>query len=206
MAITDVLSMIFHFQATRTCAIHIRSLSLLMTHMQQLFGNAFAEWVRPNFEMFPHIIGDILELIETFSYHGCIFPSTRRHLQEHLLSIMSYSHQACFHPNMNQFRNFFDERQHWAYNSITNAAHTALTTGNVHWINFMGPVADLLRQWNQTAVIQHNHKIAFGEALWRISREEWHLLPNRINWYIINNFTEVATALLFDTYDVHMQY
>ena len=133
MAITDVLSMIFHYQATQACAHHMRSFFLLITHMQQIFGNALAEWVRFNLEMFPHIKIDIRELVETFSYAGCIFPNTQEHLQEHLLYIISYAHQASFHPDMNQFRNFFDERQHWTYSSITNAAYNALITDNVEW-------------------------------------------------------------------------
>ena len=122
MAITDVLSMIFHFQVTRVSSSHMRSFFLLITHVQEIFGHAFAEWVQHNFDMFPHIITNTQELIQLFNYNGCIFPSSQRHLQEHLITIISYSHEACFHPDMNQFRNFFDERQPWTYSTIKNAA------------------------------------------------------------------------------------
>ena len=197
MAITDVLSMIFHFQVTKVSSCHMRSFFLLITHVQEIFGHAFEQWVQHNYDIFPHIIANILELSQTFNYSGCVFPSSQRHIQEHLSTMISYSHEACFHPDMNQSRNFFDERQHWTYSTIINAAYNALITECVEWNDFIGPVVDILRQWNHVAAVHHNHKTAFKDAMMRITRDEWYILPNRIKWYIINKFPDVA--MYFDT-------
>ena len=70
----------------------------------------------------------------------------------------------------------------------------------------MGPVADILRQYNQAAVIQHIHKTAFKDAVVNINNEDWRILPNRIKWHTISNFPGVAADLHFDVHLVFMQY
>ena len=112
MAPLNVISVIFHFQVTRAAARTNQSLRSIIFMIQCLFGEEFHTWVQANYAIFPNIKQDINKMITKFQEaQGAIFPQSIASIREHLASIMAYTQETLFNPNMNIFRNFVPENK-----------------------------------------------------------------------------------------------
>ena len=191
-----VTSVIFHFQVTRVAARINQSLKSIIFMIQCLFGEAFHTWVQENYAIFPNIQQDINKMISKFQEaRGAIFPQSTDSIREQLASIMAYTQESLFNPNMNIFRNFFSENEHWGHSPMSNAAFEALTTMQCDWHKFTGPCCDILLKWSNTAMIYDNHLNRIPRSLALFTNQDWDTLPNNMKYFLVREFPAVAIAL-----------
>ena len=197
MPLESAMTVIFHYQVTRVTIVHMQTFFSMMISMEGLFGAAFHDWAITNHEMFPHIRHEIARMILHFwEDKGMIFPLSQAQSREHLMSLIAFSQEAGFRPNLNNFQNFFEERSNWIYSTMMNAAYNALQTHQHEWDQFVGPCSDILRQWDNIAALHDNHVATIPFSLAFFTNQDWSILPDNIKWYILNNFPEAA--LVFD--------
>ena len=208
MAPHNVISVIFHFRVTRAAARTNQSLKSIIFTIQCLFGEAFHTWVQANYTIFPNIKQDINKMIIKFQeVQGAMFPQSIASIREQLASIMAYTQESLFNPNMNVishaedrrsyqvFRNYFPENEHWGYSPMMNAAFEALTTMQCDWHKFIGPCCDILLKWSNTARIHDNHLNRIPRSLAVFTKQDWATLPSNIKQFVVWELPEVATVL-----------
>ena len=191
-----VARLISLFQVTTVAARINQSLKYIIVIIQDLFGEAFHTWVQDNYAIFPNIQQDIDKMIYKFqATRGAVFPQSMDSIREQLASIMAYTQESLFNPNMNIFRHAFPENEHWGHSPMMNEAFKALTTMRCDWHKFKGPCDHILHQWSNMTTIYDDHLNRIPRSLAAFTKQDWITLPNIIKHFVVCEFPVVARAL-----------